>query len=229
MLITKIIMKITFITLFPEYFDLFKNHSIIKKAIDNKKIKIKILNPRDFVKDKNKQVDDYIYGGGPGMLMLIDPVVNAIEKARTKNSFVILTSPKGRKLKQDFVKELVSFKKEIIIVCGHYEGIDARIKHFIDLEISLGEFILTGGEIVAMAIADAIIRLIPDVINKDSLITESFENDLIEADHYTRPRNFRNYSVPDVLLSGDHKKIDDWRKANAIENTKQFKKNNKKK
>ncbi|BDV03422.1 MAG: tRNA (guanine-N(1)-)-methyltransferase [Candidatus Hepatoplasma scabrum] len=221
-------MKITFITLFPEYFTFFKNHSIIKRAIENKKIKIELLNPRDFTKDKNRQVDDYIYGGGAGMLMLIEPIVKAIEKVKNENSFVILTSPRGRKFSQELAKKIAITKKELIIICGHYEGIDARIKHFIDLEISLGEFILTGGEIVAMAISDAIIRLIPDVINKDSLIEESFENNLIETDHYTKPQVFRNYSVPDVLLSGDHKKILAWRKESAIKNTKLFKKNNQK-
>lgn len=221
-------MKITFITLFPEYFDFFKTHSIIKNAINEQKVKIKLINPRDFVKDKNKQVDDYIYGGGPGMLMLIEPVVKAIEKAKTKDSFIIYTSPKGKRFSQTIAKEFAFNHKDIIIVCGHYEGIDARIKYFIDLEISLGDFILTGGEIAAMAIADAIIRLIPGVINQDSLINESFENDLIENDHYTRPQTFRNLSVPSVLLSGDHKKIENWRRENAIKNTNQFKKNNKK-
>lgn len=214
-------MKITFISLFPEMFDTFSSFSIIKKAVNFEKVTIESVNIRDFA--NNNDVDDYIYGGGPGMLMKIEPIVKALESVKKQDSFVILTSPKGKIHNQKNAKKLAK-KKHIIFICGHYEGIDARIYQYIDQEISIGQFIVTGGEIIAEIIADSIIRLIPGVINDDSIIEESFEDQelLIECDHYTKPRVFRDQNVPEILLNGNHKEIEMWRKNSAKKNTKIF-------
>ncbi len=209
-------MKITFISIFPEYFEGFKDHSIIKRAIASKKIIIEVINPRDFA-DKGI-VDDTVYGGGPGMLLLIEPLVKALEATKTKDSKVFLLGPRGTIHNQENAKALINFK-HIIFICGHYEGVDARIKYYIDGEISIGEFIITGGEQAAMLVADSLIRLIPDVIKKESHENESFENNLIECDHFSKPANFAGHEVPEVLLSGNHQEINKWRKQNAIDNT----------
>ncbi len=209
-------MKITFISIFPEYFEGFKNHSIIKQAIIKKKIIIEVINQRDFA--KKGIVDDTVYGGGPGMLLLIEPLVKALEFVKEKDSKVFLLSPRGVIHNQENAKTLIHFK-HIIFICGHYEGVDARIKNYIDGEISIGEFILTGGEQAAMVVADSLIRLIPGVIKKDSHENESFENNLIECDQFSKPIDFEGHKVPEVLLSGNHQKINKWRKQNAIDNT----------
>lgn len=219
-------MKITIISIFPDFIESFKTHSIIKNAINKKLLTLETVNPRDFAVDG--RVDDYVFGGGDGMLLLIEPFYKALMSVKTPESYTIFLTPGGVKLKQPLVKQLVQ-KKHIIILCGHYEGIDSRIKNFIDLEISLGEYILTGGEIAAAVLTDSITRLIPGVIKENSHVQESFENDKIEYDQFSKPRNFMGYEVPEVLLNGNHKNIAQWREKNSYNNTMEFLKKNKEK
>jgi len=175
-------MKISILTLFPSMFDEFINTSIIKRAIEKKKVEIEVIDIRDFSKLNNKQVDDTPYGGGAGMVMMIEPVVDAINSVKTDESKVYYLSPAGKKFKQEIAKEL-SKEKHIILLCGHYEGIDERINYYIDGKISIGDYILTGGEIPAMVVSDAVIRLIDGVIKEESFINESFENNLLDYQH----------------------------------------------
>ncbi|AAV27410.1 tRNA (guanosine(37)-N1)-methyltransferase TrmD [Mesomycoplasma hyopneumoniae] len=201
-------MKINILTLFPRYFEVFCRESIIGKAIKHKKITINVVNFRDFSKNKHKKVDDYVYGGGPGLLLQIQPVVDALEKV---GGLKIALSPQGQKFDQGVARKLAK-EDEITILCGHYEGFDQRIiDNFIDFELSLGDFILTGGEIAAMAIIDAIIRLKPDIINPESLKNETFNDFLLDFPQYSRPANFRGLEVPNVLISGNHREIGEWR------------------
>ena len=211
-------MKISILTLFPNLFDNFKTESIIKRAIDKGLVEIEVINIRDFSKLNNSQVDDTPYGGGAGMVMMVDVVVDAIESVKTPDSKVFLMSPAGEVYNEKRAYEL-SECKHLILVCGHYEGIDERITHFIDGEISIGDYVLTGGEIPAMVISDSVIRLLDGVITKDSLEDESFTGDLLDYPTYTRPVEFRGYKVPDVLLSGHHKNIDDWRYEQRVKRT----------
>ena len=211
-------MKISILTLFPNLFDNFKNESIIKRAIDKGIIEIEVINIRDFSTLNNHQVDDTPYGGGAGMVMRVDIVVDAIESVKTEESKVYLMTPAGKTFNQNMAYDL-SHEKHIILVCGHYEGIDERITNFIDGEISIGDFVLTGGEIPAMVITDAVARLVDGVITKDSLSDESFTGDLLDYPTYTRPPEFRGLSVPDVLLSGHHENIDKWRMNERIKRT----------
>ena len=213
-------MKIDILTLFPEMFTGFLNNSIIKRAIDNKKLVVNLVNFRDYTPLKNGQVDDTIYGGGPGMLLRCEPIFNAVRDVKTDDSYVILLVPDGKTFKQSMAIDL-SKKKHLIIICGHYEGFDERIRTLADLELSLGDFILTGGETASMCVVDAIARLIPGVINDESLQDETFNNNLLDYPMYTKPAEFEGMSVPDVLLSGDHKKIDEWRRKMQIEKTKE--------
>ncbi len=211
-------MKISILTLFPHYFDNFLNESIIKRAIDKKLVNIEIINFRDFSKLNNHQVDDTPYGGGAGMVLMCEPIFDAIESIKIDDSLVIMLTPDGKTYNQSVAKKL-SKKTHIILLCGHYEGFDERIRSIVDMEISIGDYILTGGEIPAMIVADSVIRLIDGVINKDSLNDESFEDNLLDYPVYTKPAQFRGMSVPDVLLSGDHKKIDEWRKTEQLKKT----------
>ncbi len=193
--------KFTILTLFPEMFKDF-NASIIKRAVDKNLIEIETINIRDFSKNKHKKVDDTPYGGGAGMVMMPDVVYDAYESVKTENSKVIYMSPQGKPLKQEKVKEL-SKEKHIILLCGHYEGIDQRvIDEIVDEEISIGDYVLTGGEIPAMVIVDTVSRYIDGVISKESIDEESFSSDnLLEYPQYTRPEEFRGRKVPEVLLS----------------------------
>lgn len=210
-------MKITFITLFPEYIESFKNHSIIKNAISKNLIEIEQVNPRDFTEDG--KVDDTLFGGGSGMLIKIEPIVKAIKSVRTDNSKVILLGPRGSVHDQESAISL-SKEKHLILISGHYEGIDARIKHYIDYELSIGDFIVTGGELPSMVVADSVIRLIKGVIKEESHLNESFMNKkILEWDNFTQPREFEGHKVPEVLLTGNHKLIDEWKKQNSIDNT----------
>ncbi len=211
-------MKIDILTLFPEMFDGFLNTSIIKRALDNKYVDIKVHNFRDYSQDKHKRVDDYPYGGGAGMVLMCEPIFRAIESLKTKDTITIMLTPSGKLFKQEIAKDL-SNKKHIILLCGHYEGFDERIKTIIDMELSIGEYVLTGGEVPAMAITDAITRLIPGVITKESLDSESFTDNLLDYPNYTRPEVFRGMKVPEVLLSGHHKNIEDYRKEERIKIT----------
>lgn len=211
-------MKISILTLFPEMFDNFKTSSIIKRAIDKSLVDIEIINIRDFSKLNNKQVDDTPYGGGSGMVMRVDIVVDAINSVKTDESIVILMSPAGTTFNQKISYDL-SKEKHLIFVCGHYEGIDERILNYVDMELSIGDFILTGGEIPTMAMSDAIIRLIPGVIKDESSSNESFNNSLLDYPVYTRPSVYDGHEVPEVLMNGNHALIDNWRKEAALKKT----------
>ena len=213
-------MKIDVLTLFPNMFDGFLNESIIKRAIEKKQVEINIINFRDYSKLNNKMVDDTIYGGGPGMLLRCEPIFECIDDINKDNdAYIVLLTPEGNKFNQTKAKDYSKIK-HLIIICGHYEGFDERIKTLADEEVSIGDFVLTGGEIPSMAIMDATIRLIDGVINKDSLESESFEDNLLDYPVYTKPRVYRGMEVPEVLVSGDHKKIDKWREEKRIEKTK---------
>ena len=212
-------MKIDILTLFPSMFDGFLNSSIIKRAIDRKIVEINVHDIRDYSKDKNHKVDDYGYGGGAGMVLMPQPVVDAIEAYKKEDSLVILMCPQGKKYDQKQAFELKS-EKHIIIVCGHYEGFDERIRKYCDLELSIGDYVLTGGEIPAMVITDSVTRLLDGVIEKESYLNESFNNDLLDYPVYTHPYDYRGDKVPDILLSGHHENIDKWRKEESIKRTK---------
>lgn len=203
-------MKIDILTLFPNMFEEFLNDSIIGRAREKGLVTINVHNIRDYSPFKNKQVDDYSYGGGAGMVLMCEPIFNAIRDLKQENSYVIMLTPSGELFNQNKAYEL-SKKEHIILLCGHYEGFDERIKTITDATISIGNFVLTGGEVPAMAITDAITRLIPGVINEESLETETFEDNLTDFPVYTKPANFEGLKVPDVLLSGHHKNIEKWR------------------
>ena len=212
-------MRIKVLSLFPKMFDGILNESIIKRAIDDKKENIDVIDLRSYSKDKHNKVDDTIYGGGAGMLIKCEPVFDAIDDLKTKNTKVIMLSPDGVKYNQEKAYEL-SKEKNIILLCGHYEGFDERINTVVDEKISIGDYVLTGGEIPAMAIIDSVTRLLPGVINEESHLNDSFNNDLLDYPQYTKPKEYRGMKVPDVLLSGDHKKIDEWRREEQIKKTK---------
>lgn len=214
-------MKITILTLFPEMFESL-NASILKRAQEKNLIEINIVNIRDYSLDNNKRCDDYSYGGGAGMIMTPQPLFDAISSVKTDKSYTIYLSPRGKVLTQEKVVELAKTQKELILVCGHYEGIDERIIDLcVDEEISIGDYVLTGGEIPAMVLIDSISRYIPNVLgNNITTEEESFSNGLLEYPQYTRPQVFRGLKVPEVLTSGNHKEINNWRLEKALEITK---------
>lgn len=212
-------MKFDVLTLFPDMFSCLKE-SIIGRAIENNLIEINLINIRDFSKNKHKKVDDTPYGGGAGMVIRPDVVYDAYESINVENAKVIHMSPKGKVLNQEKVKEL-SKQEHLIIICGHYEGIDQRVlDEIVDEEISIGDYVLTGGEIPAMVLIDTVSRYVKDVLNEESTSEESFANGLLEYPQYTRPEEFRGKKVPEVLLSGHHENIRKWRKEQAIQITK---------
>lgn len=214
-------MKINILTLFPEMFDIF-NHSIVGKAKEKGLIDIEAINIRDYTMNKHKKVDDYPYGGGAGMVMSAQPVVDAIRDSKKANKGkVIFLGPRGKTFDQKMAEEL-SKEEELIFVCGHYEGIDQRAFKEVDMEISLGDFVLTGGEMAAIPIIDSILRLIPGVLNKEeSHQDESFSDGLLEYPQYTRPEVFEDERVPEVLLSGHHENIRKWRRLQSLLVTKE--------
>ena len=214
-------MKIDILTLFPNMFEGFKTESIIKRAIEKEKVEINIIDIRDYTPYKNKQVDDYQFGGGGGMIMMCEPVFRAVESIKTKDSHVILLTPRGKTYNEKKAYELKD-KKHLIIICGHYEGFDERIYTLADELISIGDFILTGGELPAMIISDSVIRLIDGVITSTSLEYESFNDNLLDYPVYTKPRDFRGMIVPEVLVSGDHKKIKEYRESERKRITKEY-------
>ena len=203
-------MKIDVLTLFPDMFNNIFSESIIKRALDNKLVDINIHNIRDYSKDPHKKVDDTPYGGGAGMVLMCQPIFDAVKALRSDNSKVILLTPGGVLYKQSMALDL-SREEHLIIICGHYEGFDERIKTICDIELSIGDYILTGGEIPAMVLIDSITRLIDGVIKKESYLNESFTNNLLDYPTYTKPREYASLSVPDVLVNGDHDKINKWR------------------
>ncbi len=214
-------MRIDILTLFPGMFEGFKTESIIKRAIEKEKVQINIVDIRDYTPYKNNQVDDYQFGGGGGMIMMCEPVFNAVEALKSDDTHVIILSPRGKTYNQKKAYEL-SEKKHIIIICGHYEGFDERIYTLADEIISIGNFVLTGGELASMMISDSVIRLLDGVITSTSLEYESFNDNLLDYPVYTKPREFRGMEVPEVLVSGDHAKINEYRQKERERITKEY-------
>ena len=212
-------MKIDILTLFPDMFTGFLNESIIKRAIDRKLVNINIINFRNYTNDPHNKVDDTPYGGGAGMVLMPQPIFDAVESLKDDDSYVILLTPSGKTYNQNIAKSLKT-KKHIILICGHYEGFDERIRTLADYEISIGDFVLTGGEIPSMAIMDSIIRLIDGVINEKSSQNDSFNDNLLDYPTYTFPREYKGMRVPDVLLSGHHENINKYRNEERIKRTK---------
>ena len=212
-------MKIDVLTLFPDAIEGFINESIIKRAIASGKVEINLINFRDYSPLNNNQVDDTPYGGGAGMVLRCEPIFNCLDNIKTDDSYVIMLTPEGNTYNQKIAKSL-SLKKHIILLCGHYEGFDERIKTLVDEEISIGDYILTGGEIAASAIIDSVVRLVDGVITKDSLESESFNDNLLDYPTYTKPAEYRGLKVPDVLVSGNHELINKWREEQRKEKTK---------
>lgn len=213
-------MKIDILTLFPEMFEGIFSQSIIKRAILDKKVEINLHNFRDYSNDPHHKVDDTPYGGGSGMVLTCQPIFDCVEALKEDDSLVILMTPDGTPYKQQMAYDL-SKKKHLIIICGHYEGFDERIRSLCDLEISIGDYVLTGGELASMVLTDSIVRLIPGVIETSSHQNDSFNNNLLDYPTYTKPRNFRGMEVPSVLVNGDHKKIEEYRKEESIKRTKE--------
>ena len=212
-------MKIDILTLFPEMFAPLKE-SIIKRAVEDEKIEINITNIRDYANPPHFRCDDMPFGGGAGMVMMCEPLFKAIEAVKQENSKIFYMSPRGKVFKQEMAREM-SKLEHIVLLCGHYEGIDQRVIDYFNIEeLSIGDYVLTGGELPAMVVADSIIRLIPGVIREESTLDESFSDNLLEYNQYTRPAEFRGMCVPEVLLSGHHKNIETWRKEQSIEITK---------
>ena len=222
------IMRIDIVTIFPKMFDAVLGESIIKRARKNGVVKINILDLRLFSKDKHKKVDDKPFGGGPGMVMNAEPFFEAVNYIRKKTkddrlkTRVLLMGPKGKTLDHNTAKSISGYE-HIVLLCPHYEGVDERVrKHLIDGEISIGDFILTGGELAAMVVVDAVVRLLPGALgNDESPSCESFAEGMLEYPHYTRPADYRGMKVPEILLSGDHNAIEEWRKKESIRETKE--------
>ncbi len=213
-------MEIIVLSLFPKMFDGFLSESIIKRAIDKNIVNIRVINFRDYSVYNNNQVDDTPYGGGAGMVLMCDPIFRCLEEIRDDDSYVVLLSPEGNRYNQEKAREYKNIKK-LIIICGHYEGFDERIKEEADEIVSVGDYILTGGEIGAMAIIDSVIRLVPGVINNESLDDESFNDGLLDYPVYTKPEEYRGKKVPSILLSGNHQKIKNYRHNERIRVTKE--------
>ena len=211
-------MKITVLTLFPEMFEGFQTTSIIKKALLKQLVEFEVVDMRSFTQDKHYRVDDTPCGGGQGLVLMCQPVVDAIEAVRTPDSKVYLMSPQGAVFQQAMARKLETHA-HLVLVCGHYEGFDERIRSYVDGEISIGDFVLTGGELAAMVISDAVIRLVDGVIREASHVDDSFEDGLLEYPQYTRPIDYRGESVPEILLSGHHENIRKWRLEQSLRRT----------
>ena len=213
-------MKFEIVTLFPELIEIYAQNGIIGRAVENNYFQLEYVNLRDFSENKHKKVDDYPYGGGPGMLIKPEPMFKALDAIKKDNSYIIYLSPKGNLFTQKKAKELSS-KDHIILIAGHYEGIDQRIiDKYVDEEISMGDYVLTSGELPVLMIVDAVGRLLPGVLGSDeSAIEESHSNNLLEYPQYTRPESYFDMDVPEILLSGHHKKIEEWRRYKAMEIT----------
>ena len=213
-------MRITVLTLFPDMFPAILSDSIIKRAKNNELVEFEIINFRDFSTNKHNTVDDTPYGGGAGMVLSVEPIYNALVSIKGYDSALkILLTPQGITYDQSFAKEL-ALKEHIILICGHYEGFDERVREYIDLELSIGDFVLTGGEIAALSIIDSVVRLIPGVLGKkESFENDSFYEDTLDYPQYTKPREFNGSVVPEILLSGDHAKIAKWREEMKLKRT----------
>ncbi len=208
-------MKVDILTLFPGMYEGFLSESIIKRAIESNKVAINIANIRDFSNDKHKKVDDTPYGGGSGMVMMCQPIFDAVESLKKENSKVILMTPAGERFNQQKAYEL-SEEKHLILIAGHYEGFDERIRTIADMEISIGDYVLTGGELPTMVVTDSVVRLIDGVIDEESHLKESFNEGLLDYPTYTKPQQYKGMDVPEVLLSGHHKNIENWRQTERI-------------
>lgn len=213
-------MRIDILTLFPNMFDGFLNESIIKRAREKNQVDIRIINFRSFSTDPHKKVDDYQFGGGAGMILMPQPIFDCVDDIKTDDSFVILMTPQGKRYNQKTAIDLTK-KKHLIIICGHYEGFDERIRTIADMEISIGDYVLTGGEIASMVVTDSITRLLDGVITTDSYVNDSFTDDLLDYPVYTKPQDYKGMKVPEVLLSGHHKNIDAWRHNEQVKRTKE--------
>lgn len=213
-------MKIDILTLFPEMFEGFLSCSIIKRAIEKKLVTINLVNFRDYSKDPHKKVDDTPYGGGSGMVLMVQPIYDAVMNLKDEDSLVILLTPDGKKYDQKMAYELKEYK-HLIIICGHYEGFDDRIRNVVNIELSIGDYVLTGGEIPSMVITDSVVRLVDGVIDANSHINDSFnpKTNLLDYPTYTKPRVFMGMEVPSVLLNGNHKEIEEYRMKESIEKT----------
>ena len=211
-------MTIDILTLFPDMISGFLNESIIKRSINKGLVTINIHDFRKYSLRSNSQVDDTPYGGGAGMVLQCEPIFRCLDDIKTPDSLVILVTPDGKTYNQRMAKTLKK-SKHLIIICGHYEGFDERIRTLVDLEISIGDYILTGGELAACVITDSVVRLLDGAINNESLSSESFEDNLLDYPTYTKPADFRGMKVPDVLLSGNHAEIAKWRKEMRIQKT----------
>ncbi|MGO4987552.1 MAG: tRNA (guanosine(37)-N1)-methyltransferase TrmD [Gallicola sp.] len=214
-------MRFDVLTLFPDFIRNMEDYGVIGKSIQKEIIELNAVNIRDYSLDKHRRVDDIIYGGGAGMLMTPQPIFDAVESLDKRQGPVIYLSPQGKVLTQDLCKKLSEYP-QLILLCGHYEGIDARVLHeVVDEEVSIGDYVLTGGELGAMVLIDAVSRMIPGVLgNEESAVSDSHYQTLLQYDSYTRPREYKGMKVPQVLLDGNHKKIEEWRNENAVENTK---------
>lgn len=208
-------MKINFITLFPNFYEPFKNESITKRAIEKGILEVNVVDFREFTTNKHNKVDDIVYGGGQGMLLTVEPIDKALDTVGGKK---ILMSPQGKPFTQKMAAKLAQ-EKEVTFIAGHYEGFDDRIRSLVDEEISIGDYVLTGGELPSMVVADATVRLLPGVIREDSHIQDSFQEDLLDFPQYTRPREYKGMKVPEVLLNGNHAEIEKWRKNEQIKRT----------
>lgn len=214
-------MKITILSLFPEMIEPIINASIIKRAVEQKAVSFDVINFRDFSQNKHLTVDDTPYGGGAGMVLSVEPIYHALKSIdKLEDAHVILLSPQGKTYTQENAKSLLKYQ-HIVLICGHYEGFDDRIRNLVDEEISIGDYVLTGGEIGAMAISDSIVRMLPGVIDASSYENDSFYDGLLDYPQYTKPRDFQGMKVPDVLLSGHHKNIEDWRFQQRVQRTKE--------
>lgn len=214
-------MKISILTIFPEGFDSFLEMPIIKRAVERGKAQIEIVDIRDFAHGSFRHIDDSPFGGGVGMIMRCQPIYDALKAVCNDSSHKLLLSPKGQKYDQSYARKLTE-KEHIVLVCGHYEGVDARVENYVDEQISIGDYILTGGEIAATVVVDSVVRLLDGVLKDKATYDESHENGLLEYPQYTRPAEFEGDRVPDVLLSGNQKNIDEWRLAQSLLFTKKY-------
>jgi tRNA (guanine37-N1)-methyltransferase len=217
-------MKIDIISVIPQLMESFFAHSILQRAKERGLLEINIINLRDYTNYKHGRVDDYQFGGGAGLVMMVEPLVNVIEALQKNTSYdeVIFLTPDGEKFTQKLANAL-SLKQNLLLICGHYKGIDQRVRdHFVTREISIGDYVLSGGELGAAVLTDAIGRLLPGVLNDEtSALTDSFQDNLLAPPVYTRPEEFRGWKVPEILMSGNHSKIEDWRHEQSLEKTKE--------
>ena len=217
-------MRITILTLFPEMFEGFLSNSIIKRAISKDVVEIKVVDIRKYTKDKYGRVDSVPIGGGAGLLMKCQPIIDCLNDNKTNDSHVMLLSPRGKTYNQKKARYLSANCKDLVIICGHYEGVDERVNAYVDELVSIGDYVLTGGEVASMAIADSIIRLLDGAIAEESIEEESFENGLLEYPQYTEPYDYNGVKVPDILYSGNHQAINKWRQKESLRLTREYRK-----